>query len=149
MMESTSRFGARVRGPIEREELISVWPKIESFISDALARDGWKSTLDSFLIDVADGVLGVYVVEDEESSEVIGFVAAEVQEYPQTNVFHLAYCGGVQLWRWAELIGSMEAEGARRGCQIVRISGRPGWGRVFPDYREVFRAYERRIVVEQ
>ena len=133
-------------GPLEEQGVRDAWPKVEGFIREALERDGWKVRPSDLMQQIASGEIGLYVVRDE-GGEILGAVACEVQEYPNANVFNIAYCGGHELHRWAHLLGNLEAEAARYGCETVRITGRAGWGRVFPDYHEVQRVFERKVVV--
>lgn len=142
-----SANGVSVFGPLEEDAAVDAWPKIEGYLSDALERDGWKLGPADLLQQVAEGLTGLYVIEDDETGEILGAVAAEVQEYQRVTVFNIAFCGGRDLYRWAGLLAAMEQEAVRLGCPIVRITGRPGWGRVFPDYSEVHRVFERKVMV--
>ena len=137
-----------IRGPLGESEVFDVWPKAEAMFDAALQRDGWKLTTADLLSQVSEGLVGIYLIEDEETGELLAVLAVEVQEYPQSNVLNLAYCGGHDLYRWAGLLGAMESEAARLGCDTVRITGRPGWGRIFPDYSEAHRVFERKVVLE-
>lgn len=143
-----SADGVTLEGPLDEEAMRDVWPKALEYVTAALERDGFKSLPADFLEDVATGVLGFYSLTDDETDELLGFVACEVQGYPQADVFNIAYCGGKDLHRWAGLFPNLEAEAARLGCDTVRITGRAGWGKVYPDYREVSRVFERKVLVE-
>lgn len=141
-----SANGVSVYGPLEEGAVIDAWPKVEAWLSAALDRDGMKLRSDDVLEQIAQGLLGLYLIEVDESGELLGVVACEVQEYPNAQVFNIAYCGGKDLYRWAGLLGAMEAEAVRLGCETLRITGRAGWGRIFPDYREINRVFERKVV---
>lgn len=140
--------GVAVVGPLEEAAVRDAWPKVESYLANALARDEWKLGLDDLLSQIADGAMGLYVVRDFAAGEILAAIACEVQEYPAVNVFNVAYLGGRDLYRWAHLFGELEAEAVRLGCEIVRITGRAGWGRIYPDYKEMNRVFERRVVVQ-
>ena len=144
-----SANGVTVSGPLVEDEVQNVWPKVDELLNAALERDGSKILPVDLLLQIAEGLMGLYVVTDDESGEILGALACEAQEYPRSQVFNIAYCGGKDLYRWAGLLGAMEAEAVRLGCDTVRITGRPGWGRIFPDYREMNRVFERKVVVEQ
>lgn len=137
--------GVSVEGPLMEAEVLDVWPKAEPFIAQALEWNGNKAGTRDVLDDIASGVLGLYSITDDETGELLGAVACESQAHPNEDVFNIAYCGGRDLYRWAGLLGALEAEAVRLGCQTVRISGRKGWGAIFPDYREVHRIYERKV----
>lgn len=139
--------GVSLIGPLEESAVMDAWPKVAEFISEALNRDGWKLDSEDVLSQIGDGLMGLYLIADD-MGEILGAVVAEVQQYPKSSVFNIAYCGGRDLYRWANLISGMEAEAARFDCDTVRITGRHGWGRVFPDYVEMNRIFERKVLVK-
>jgi hypothetical protein len=143
-----SANGVSVHGPLEEDAVIDAWPKVEAWISEALEREGFKSFPDDVLKDIADGVIGLYLIEDE-AGEIIAAITCEVQDWPNANVFNIAHCGGRDLYRWAQLLGGLEAEAARLGCETMRITGRAGWGRIYPEYREIHRVFERKVMVSK
>lgn len=139
--------GVSVVGPLNEEAVRDAWPKVVGYLAEALDRDGGKMLPGDVLKQIADGFAGLYTIVDFETGEILAAIVCDVQEYAHSNVFNLAYCGGRDLYRWAHLLGDFEREAARLGCDTVRITGRAGWGRVFPDYREICRVFERRIVL--
>jgi len=141
----SSADGVTVNGPIDGTEIGVVWPNVEPFLSAALETDGVMTSAD-LLDQMSSGLWGLYVVTEDATGEILGAVCCEVQEWPNGPVFNIAYCGGHSLYRWAGLLGALEAEAVRLGCDTVRITGRAGWGRVFPDYREAHRVFERKVV---
>lgn len=140
-------MGTTLTGPLDEDRVMDAWPKVEAFIDSAIAREGWKYTTGDILQQIGEGQLGLYIVTDDETGEILAAIACEVQEYPRRNVFNIAFCGGRDLYRWAGLLGQLEADAVRFGCDTVSITGRPGWGRVFPDYAEVHRVFERKVVM--
>lgn len=143
-----SENGVRVDGPLGVDEIRDCWAKAEPMIVQALERDGLKVHPRDLLEQAADGLTGFYSVLDEEKNELLAFLACEVVAYPHAEVFNIAYAAGSDLYRWKGLIVAMEKEAVRLGCDTVRITGRAGWGKVFPEYQEVNRIYERKVVGE-
>jgi hypothetical protein len=137
----------RLIGPLDGDAARLHWSECESLLSPALARDGWKITGDQLREQIASGLVGLYVVEDFATGSMLAALACEVLDFPNRKVFSVAYCGGHDAYRWAHLIRAIEEEAAKYGCQVVRIPGRKGWGRVFPEYREVQRIFEREVVI--
>lgn len=143
----SSDDAVRVIGPLQEDAVRDAWPKVEAYLAAALERDGWKQGVEDVLADVASGQSGFYVVQDFESGDILAAVVCDSVEYPRSTVLNIGLLGGRDLYRWAHLLGWFEAEAARLGCDTVRISGRPGWGRIFPDYHESHRVFERKVVV--
>lgn len=137
-----------LEGPIGEADIADVWPKAEPLIAQALERDGFKETGETILDQLAHGLCGLYLVRDSQTDEIIASVICDSLEYANSSVFNIGYVAGRDLYRWANLLGALEQEAVRLGCDTVRITGRPGWGRVFPDYRETNRVYERKVVVQ-
>lgn len=135
-----------VIGPLEEGAVRAVWPFVQEYLQNALLVDGGKVSLDDLFKQIGEGTMGLYVVQDFANGDILAAICCEVHEYPNVNVFNVAYLGGRELYRWASLFGELEAEAVRLGCEIVRMTGRPGWGRIYPDYREVARVFERRVV---
>lgn len=136
----------RLIGPMDGDAVVDLWPMVEPMLIPALEREGWKLKPDQLFRQIADGLMGLYVVQDFQKGEIVAAMACEVQEYPNALVFSIGYCGGHDLETWVHLIADFEAEAKRLGCHVLRIGGRKGWGRIFPDYREVLRIYERELV---
>lgn len=143
-----SANGVSLSGPLEGSEVVDVWPKVEPFLASAVDRDGDLDTED-LLEQMSDGLWGLYVVRDDATNELIGAICCEVQEWPKRMVFNIAHCGGTALYRWAGLLGALESEAARLDCETVRITGRKGWAAIYPDYREVHRVIERKVVMDK
>jgi hypothetical protein len=142
MLTPPRKLGAEaVREYVERW-----WPQCEPLLEKALERDGWKLTPDQLLDQICSGLMGLYVVTDLSTAEVLAAAACEALEYPNANVFSIAYLGGREAHRWAHMIGLLEQEAVDLGCHVVRIPGRKGWARVFPEYREVHRVFEREVI---
>lgn len=136
----------RLVGPLDGDAIAAQWAIAEPMLARALERDDWKMKPDQLYEQIAAGMMGLYLAQDFATGETLAAMACEVQDYPNARVFSIAYCGGREAWRWAGVaIAEFEREAARLGCHTVRIPGRKGWGRVFPDYRETHRVFERRI----
>lgn len=141
-----TQTGVSLVGPLDREAVEKLWPVCAPLLAQALERDGWKLKPEQLLAQIAEGLVGLYVVEDFATAEVLAALACEVCEYPNAQVFSVSYLGGRDAHRWVHLIADVEREAVRLGCHVVRIPGRKGWGRVFPDYAEVHRVFEREVM---
>ena len=140
-MEHTTRL----IGPLQKEAFDGIWPVVEPYLANALERDGWKLRPDDLHNQITSGVMGLYVVQDFKTAEILAALACEVQEYPNAAVFSIAFAGGKDMERWQHLIAEIEMHAKALGCHVVRIPGRAGWARVFPEYREAHRVFEKEI----
>lgn len=145
-MELEGRDMVSLIGPLEEAAIVDTWPKVEGFLKPALERDGSKLTTNDLLQQIGDGMMGLFIIRDFSNGDILAALCCDVQEYPRSIVFNIAYAGGRDLYRWANLLGEFERHAVEMGCDTLRITGRAGWGRVFPDYQEMCRVFERRIV---
>lgn len=137
--------GVALVGPLDQAAVEKLWGVASEMLIPALEREGWKIKPDQVLKQISEGLMGLYVVQDFISGEVLAALICEAQEYPNAQVFCVSYLGGKDVHRWSHLIADVEMEALRLGCHIVRIPGRKGWGQIFPTYREVYRVFEREV----
>jgi len=130
-------------GPIWKDRLDEFLPLAIPFLAPALAADGNKVGVEDLRGLCESGGMQLWVCRDAVSKEVVAALVTEVLEYPRGMVFSLAFCGGEQVERWAPWIAFFEDLAKTGGCMAMRIPGRKGWGRVFPEYEERFRVFEK------
>lgn len=54
--------------------------------------------------------------------------------------------GGHSMARWSDVaIRELEAYAVAEDCDALELVGRPGWGRIFPDFVEVERVYSKGV----
>lgn len=61
----------------------------------------------------------------------------EIQKFDKAQVLIIRGLAGDGMDRWLHHLATIEKWGAERGCDRVRIVGRPGWERALKDYRKV------------
>lgn len=86
----------------------------------------------------------LWMVSTEEG-EVLAAAVTEIVAYPRRRVCSLFLLGGCEMDRWTYLIDELEAWAKEQGCHVLEIQGRKGWGRVFPDYLETHRVFEKEL----
>ena len=116
---------------IEPNEVVATWPKARAFIMRAVRyEDPEYSEMDVVNLLVA-GERTLFVIEDDG---IVGAVVAGIISYRLTKRCRIHWCGGDGMPDWVHLIDVIEEWAMKHGCTSVRISGRKGWERVFPDY---------------
>lgn len=80
--------------------------------------------------------LWVAIDADNRADPIGAALVTIVIEYPRLREFHMPWCGGRDLWKWAREIDRATDEAARaHGCAIKTCGGRAGWRRF--GYRNV------------
>ena len=147
-LEPQPDLALRMRGPIlgdrQRETLDACLP----LLIPALESDGWKLNVEDVRELVANGGFQLWVIFDAKKREILAAILSEILEYPRKKVFSLAFCGGHHVERWSYFIGSFAQAAMSQGCHALRIAGRPGWARIFPQMRERARILETDLEVE-
>ena len=90
----------------------------------------------------------LWIVWDTDVYEALAAYVTELRTYNGTGVLacRVVALGGKDLKRWKALaIASLEAYARAEDCDVIDMVGRPGWGRIFPDYRETERVYTKEL----
>jgi hypothetical protein len=61
------------------------------------------------------------------------------------KICNIVVCAGRELRAWTPLLTRIEAYARTEGCQRVRISGRRGWLKIFPDYVEQYTTMDKTL----
>lgn len=80
-----------------------------------------------------------------EEAEVVGAVVTRVVQEPAKKLCIVLALGGRGMSRWKHLMAKIEEYAARQSCAAVRIYGRRGWQRVYPEYTQPWIALERKL----
>lgn len=110
--------------------IATVWPKVETWIDKAIAKgDRWWTlkALQERVTTDPDAALFVLI----DGAGLYGVVAVCVEEKPTgEREMIIPACGGYEMKRWIDLIGSVEEWARSRGATVATLTGRPGWPRV-------------------
>lgn len=113
-----------------------IWPHVEGFIASALWRspDGDKPT--DALHELNAGHLLLWVVWAEDEHELIAAATTRLIDIATGRICVITACGGKKLERWKQFVGDIEKYARDEGCIELRLMGRKGWVKMFPDFRE-------------
>jgi hypothetical protein len=109
-----------------------VWPLVAHLIRAAM-RKGRISEFADVERAVLDGAHLLWVAADRQA-----IWAAAVTQLTRANgekFCTIVACGGRERARWLPLKAQLETFAKAEGCAAIRIHGRRGWAREFPDYR--------------
>jgi hypothetical protein len=117
---------------IDPAHVARVWPLVSHLIRAAM-RKGRISEFADVEAAVLGGVQLLWVAADTGA-----IWAAAVTQLAWANgekLCTIVACGGRERARWLPLKAELEAFAKAEGCAAIRIHGRRGWAREFPDYR--------------
>jgi len=79
-------------------------------------------------------------------TEILAVVITELIDYPTgKKALRILLAEGQEMRIWTPWFGEIEAEAKDQGCSVIEYHGRPGWSHIFPEFRELYRAYEKEI----
>lgn len=112
---------------LERAEAIEAWPYLYRILLPALERDTKRTPGDLF-DDLANGRAGAWVAHDFPGH---GVTVAEACE----GVLWITYTAGTAPLRYLrEGMALFEQAARTNGFKEIRLKGRKGWRRVFPEF---------------
>jgi|GEM_PF-605419 len=117
---------------IDPRKVERVWPLVAHLIRAAM-RKGRISEFADVERAVLDGAQLLWVAVDRQA-----IWAAAVTQLSRANgekFCTIVACGGRERARWLPLKAELETFAKAEGCAAIRIHGRRGWAREFPDYR--------------
>ena len=111
-------------------DVASVWPRVTALVQKALDRQ-----VEWGLSDILEQLLAqrmqLWVVPWRLT------VVTQIQTYPGVRICMVVLCGGDGLDENKHSLGEIEAWARSLGCDELRIQGRAGWRRVYPEFEVV------------
>jgi len=111
---------------VQGEDIISVWPKIEKWVSQVHERAEGRFSHASFLKDLFTGEESLWLIEDD--GNLTGFFTIRILQYPHRRLACMKYVGGegIEKW-WLDAIEKVIDYGREFGCDGVENDGRDGF----------------------
>jgi hypothetical protein len=109
-----------------------VWPLVAHLIRAAM-RKGRISDFADVERAVLSGRQLLWVPADRQA--IWAAAATELTRANGEKFCTIVACGGRERARWLPLKAELETFAKAEGCAAIRIHGRRGWAREFPDYR--------------
>jgi hypothetical protein len=115
---------------IPPERIDEVWPHVAGWIAKAVGKGGdW--TVEAIRGGLAREECLLWILWDGRLHAVC---VTELLLIPKGKICRIVACGGDQVIPWQLAFAPIENYAIAEGCVAMRIEGRTGWQRVFPDY---------------
>ena len=112
------------------DKIAEVWPHVVHWLANAVGKCGdW--TLAAILDGLARETCLLWILWD---GALHAACVTELVIVPKGKICRIVACGGDQVIAWPVAFAPIERYARDQGCVSMRIEGRPGWQRVFPDY---------------
>lgn len=121
------------------------WPYISGWLGAALDKgDRWWSTAGIYqeLMDNPDCAL--FIVMDRRELKSATVIMVEDKQNGQ-RFAHVPACGGKGAKTWVHFFSELEDWARSRGAQSLSVTGRKGWTRLLPQYRQSAIVLERTL----
>lgn len=111
-----------------------VWLHAARWLAPAMALECSDDDITALKRDLDVGAALLWIVWDGEA--LIGAVATKITSVPRRKICNIVACGGTRVREWIKLVAEIERYARAEGCDAVRLTGRRGWKRILPEYRE-------------
>lgn len=108
-----------------------VWPHVKEHLFSAVRRTDLSHTVD-IERDILEGDGLLWLICDGRKIEAAG--ATLLVRTDKHLVCLITALGGANREKWLPLLSQIEDWARAEGAALVRIMGRPGWGRVLKNY---------------
>jgi len=122
---------------IAQWEIPLVWHRIAELLLPVMQRGEVDNTLDDVQQFLRTGSMQAWHVEWK------AIIVTTIQPFganpaqPTKRVCQIVYCAGTGMDEWlGPVVAHFKEWSKAMGCQVLRISGRRGWARVLPDFKE-------------
>lgn len=106
-----------------------VWFHVEPYIEKAINRVQSTYTLEKIYTDLMTQRMQLWITRP-----ILSCAITQIIEN-QDKICLILFCGGQFMEDWSHYIEVIENWADNIGCDYVEISGRPGWEKVFPEYK--------------
>jgi len=128
---------------IPPEEIWKIWPGVCDFIDAGFAASDVPMP-DDILSQLRYGTRLLWVVATPEC-KIVAAMLTQLFDMRNGKICKMMECGGSHMSAWKDMRSQIEQYAREEGCDRVLVEGRPGWARVFPDYRTTAVMLEKRI----
>lgn len=117
---------------VSAERLPEVWEDVKPLIVAACSRSFPKMTEADVLKAVSERDMQLWVIYEDV---IYAVLVTEILNYPLRRVCRILMATGTDRTRWQHFISDIERWAKEQGCDSMELEARPGWKRVFTDYK--------------
>lgn len=128
---------------VHPDEIERAWPHASAWVKSAFDTGLGDSTFESTRGLLFGGHALLWLIVDRGG--VVGAVVTQIVQEPAKKLCTVLALGGTGMARWKHLMTKIEKYAAHERCAAVRIYGRSGWQRVYPEYTQPWIALERKL----
>lgn len=121
---------------VDPARIDEIWPHVELFLASALVRSPDGDTPLDALHELRDRRLLLWIVWD--GWKILAAATTRLIDIGKGRVCVITACGGRDFDRWKFAMNDIEKHARDEGCVELRLSGRKGWARMFPEFHEAF-----------
>lgn len=116
---------------VDPAHVAKIWPMVTHLIREAMERGGGDYT--EVEAATLSGEKLLWLAVDEQAIWAAAVTGLHVEK---AHKFCCIWaCGGKERTRWLDMESLIEKYAKDEGCQSMRIYGRRGWAKEFPDYK--------------
>jgi hypothetical protein len=120
------------------------WPSIEAYLVSATADTMGVLSPELLKQLCKTGAYQTWVIA--KGNEAVGAFITTQQEAAGTKILDIEYLGGNDFRTWGPpLMLKLEDTAKSQGFDILRICGRRGWAKLFPEYQELTHIIAKRL----
>lgn len=131
---------------VDPARIEEIWPHVSAFIEEAFWHERGDDSAEIVLADLQAERALLWIVWDDDDKQIIAAATTKLLHVRGGLVCLITSCCGNDLHRWQQCILEIEIYAKAEGCSRVRIDGRLGWRRYFPDYRERWVVLEKTLI---
>ena len=118
---------------------------VRPLLERAVILDRGKSTVDDVLDKIRKEEDVLWVVCNVHH-DILACVVTSLDVYPtKKKVCTVRWAAGKHVHQWKDLMHFLIEYAENEQCQSIEIHGRPGWGRLFPQFIELYRVFEKEL----
>lgn len=126
---------------VEPKDTEKIWPLVERLIISAVEHCGdWS--IGPIRAEVLRGDQLLWITWN--GREICAVATTKLIKEQKGLVCLAVACGGTDV-DWPERFAAIEEYARDEGCISTRIQGRPGWARIFKDYKTEWVSLEKRL----
>ena len=118
---------------IPQHEVISAWPHVLPYIDRVIETSNGDFTTEYVLGRIIDGDYQLWVGSDDDGNvDYVGITRNEYFDASEKMVVLVMWLAGDDMHKWIDTaVAELESWAIDAGADELRITGRPGWERIF------------------